>query len=344
MRFAILNNMSPFERGGAELLADSLVESLRLAGHQADLLRVPLDFSSPARVVQSGASARLLSIPNADRIVCLKYPAYLVRHPNKIVWLVHQFRQVYDLWDTPAGWRSTPDNDLARGAIREMDQRALAEARDLFCISSHVASRLRHDLNLTANVLMTPPHRNTLSEAGSYGDYIIAPGRVSAGKRQHLAVSALRFLGDGLRLVVVGPLGNEESYFQDMINLANQEKLSDRVTFLPGFHEPAYIDELIAGARGVFYAPYDEDSYGYVSYEAAMLRRPIVTTKDSGGVLDLVRHGHSGLVVDPSAEAVADAFRQLRDIEFASSLGSNAQRMAQELDLSWTHVVRELTK
>ena len=38
-----------------------------------------------------------------DLVVGTKFPSYLVRHPNKRVWLVHQFRQAYDLDRTELG-------------------------------------------------------------------------------------------------------------------------------------------------------------------------------------------------------------------------------------------------
>ena len=59
MKVAVLNNASPFLRGGAEHLADSLVEQLRLHGHQAELYRTLLRFDTPQQVQESMLSARL---------------------------------------------------------------------------------------------------------------------------------------------------------------------------------------------------------------------------------------------------------------------------------------------
>ena len=62
---------------------------------------------------------------------------------------------------------------------------------------------------------------------------------------------------------------------------------------------------LYAGCRAAFYAPDDED-YGYVTLEAMLARRPVVTCSDAGGPLDFVRDGDTGRVAEPTPEARPD--------------------------------------
>ncbi len=78
---------------------------------------------------------------------------------------------------------------------------------------------------------------------------------------------------------------------------------------------------LIAGARGVIYLPFGEDSYGYVTLEAFHARKPVITLADSGGTLELVRDRRNGLVVD-GAEGLAGGDRELADSQaLAERLG-----------------------
>ena len=56
MKLLVANNATPFVRGGAELLADRLVLELRRAGHEAEVLRLPL-WATP-RIRSSRASSR----------------------------------------------------------------------------------------------------------------------------------------------------------------------------------------------------------------------------------------------------------------------------------------------
>ncbi len=59
------------------------------------------------------------------------------------------------------------------------------------------------------------------------------------------------------------------------------------------------------------YPPFDED-YGYVTLEAFLARKPVVTARDSGGTLEFVEDGVNGFVCDPDPEALAGAFAALR--------------------------------
>ena len=96
MKLLVVNNAAPFVRGGAELLADRLVVELRVAGHEAELVRLPLG-TTPDSVLDGLIAAATLEAVNVDRVIGLKFPAYLLPHDDVVIWLVHQFRQVYDL-------------------------------------------------------------------------------------------------------------------------------------------------------------------------------------------------------------------------------------------------------
>ncbi len=90
-----------FARGGVEIFTDDLVAELRARGHDADLVSVPFKWYPGERVLTQAFLWRLLDLDEADGrrvelVIATKFPSYVVRHPNKVVWLVHQFRQAYD--------------------------------------------------------------------------------------------------------------------------------------------------------------------------------------------------------------------------------------------------------
>ena len=69
---------------------------------------------------------------------------------------------------------------------------------------------------------------------------------------------------------------------------------------------------LRTGAFAVFFAPVDED-YGYITLEAFLSQRPVVTCSDSGGVLEFVKDGESGFVCSIQPESLAQAIQSLYD-------------------------------
>ncbi|MFL5801212.1 MAG: glycosyltransferase, partial [Roseiflexaceae bacterium] len=98
--------------------------------------------------------------------------------------------------------------------------------------------------------------------------------------------------------------------------------------------------DLYAGARAVYYAPFDED-YGFTTVQALAAARPVLTTEDAGGVLEFVEDGVNGFVVAPRPEAIAARLDTLAgDAALAARLG--AAGPARVAGISWEHVIEAL--
>ncbi len=341
MKLLVANNAAPFVRGGAELLADRLVVELRRAGHDAELFRLPLG-ETPEQILDSIVAASLTSLANVDRVIGMKFPAYLVPHDDVVIYLVHQFRQAYD--PPPVGWPDEPRLNRVVSAVRVADAAAFEAATRMYAISPMVSARLRRDNGIDAPVLMTPPHSDDEYRTAKAEGYIVALGRISGSKRQLLAVQAMRHARPGYRLVVAGA-PESPAVLADLTREIIEGGLEDRVEIIPRFITEEEKLDLIARSIGSVYLPIDEDSYGYVCYEAAMSSKPTVTGTDSGGTTTLVEHGRTGLVTAPEPEALARAFDELAaHPDQARGMGENARTLALELDLSWSRVVTELTR
>jgi hypothetical protein len=85
--------MVPFVHGGAEELCLNLVRQLRAHGADAEAMALPFTWEPPERLIEEMLITRSLRIANADRVIALKFPAYLVEHPDKTVWLLHQYNR-----------------------------------------------------------------------------------------------------------------------------------------------------------------------------------------------------------------------------------------------------------
>ena len=108
MRIAICTVKVPFVFGGAEACADGLRQALIEQGHEVEIITIPFRWYPPEEIVHQMLMWEMIDLSEAngkkiDRVIALKFPAYLVKHPNKVVWLIHQHRQAYDLWGTEYG-------------------------------------------------------------------------------------------------------------------------------------------------------------------------------------------------------------------------------------------------
>jgi len=249
--------------------------------------------------------------------------------------LVHQFRQAYDWFGTPlSDFTNSPDDAQARRLLVDMDRRALSESRKILTISRNVASRLRRFNGLEGEPLYPPVRSGLELEPGPYGDYILSISRLDAAKRVNLLLDAFA-LSPGARAVIAGTGPDAEILKKQTSKLG----LSSRVEFA-GFVSDEEASRLYSGARAVYYAPVDED-YGYGAVEALQAARPVITTDDSGGVLEFVEDGVTGLVTPAEPQAIARSIKLLlSDADAAQHLGSAGHQKVK--DITWDHVVDTL--
>ena len=83
------------------------------------------------------------------------------------------------------------------------------------------------------------------------------------------------------------------------------------MTFL-GTVDDDQLIQLYKDALAVVYPPFDED-FGYVTLEAFLSRKPVITCTDSGGPNEFVVDGVNGFVCEPAPAALAAAINRLAD-------------------------------
>ena len=333
----------PFVHGGAEILVRELVRELRARGHRAELVSVPFKWYPKTEILPHSAAWRLLDLSESngspvDLVIATKFPTYFVRHPHKVTWLVHQYRAAYELCGTPYSDFLHNESDVGlRDTLMRLDTEMLLECERLYSIARTTAARLEKFNGLQAPALYHPPRLAPRLKAGEYGNYVLSVGRIESVKRVDLIVRAMARTDASLRLVVAG----EGTQRENVERVAHQSGVHDRVTFL-GRADDDQLIELYAGALAVVYPPYDED-FGYVTLEAFLARKPVITCIDSGGPNEFVVDGINGLVCEPSAEALADAMNQLAtDRRRAATLGDAGYSVAAAI--TWDGVIERLVE
>jgi glycosyltransferase involved in cell wall biosynthesis len=343
MKVLVVNNAAPFIRGGAEELADNLVVQLNAtAGVEAELLRVPFRWTPSERLIEEVLLNRSLRLWNVDRVIGLKFPAYLMPHPQKVLWILHQFRQAYDLGDAGQGLGRDGRDGEIRAAIQAADQACFAEAQAIYVNSPTTQARLLTYNDVAGQVLYPPLNDAALFTGGETGGYLFAGGRITPGKRQAMLIEAMAHVKGSGQLLIAGPPETPD-YAAELTARVAELGLSNRVQLRFGFYPRLQIARWVNNARACVYAPYDEDSLGYVAMEAFAAGKAVITTTDSGGLLEMVEDGHTGLVTAPAPEALASALAALLgDPTLAARLGKAARQDWNQRNLTWPATVARL--
>lgn len=336
-RVIVCNTMEPFVTGGSELFANKLTEQLNEAGHEAVLLTFPFrprkfqqEFLEQA--CRPWSSLDLTGM--ADVVIPMRFPTWLVTHPNKVVYLNHQLRVAYELFDTPNGPPVNERSSAARDYVREQDAE-LSRARKVFAVSQNVRQRLLRYNGIDSEVLYHSLPYEGLHYTGPFGDYVLSVGRLVAMKRFDLLIRAMAHTRSPIRCLIVGD-GRERAQLEALIAELGVEK---QVQLL-GWTSTAGLMGLYAGARAVYYAPVDED-YGLVTLEAFRSGKPVLTADDAGGVLEFVRDGVNGRVLPPDPVAFGEALDQLYwNATMARRMGMAGLDSVRQI--SWRECIRRL--
>ena len=348
MKIAIATVQIPFVKGGAEFLADNLKKELIERGHEAEIVSVPFIDNPPYQLENQIVASRLLdlSVSWAGRIdlcIGLRFPAYFIPHPNKVIWALHQYRQAYDLFDTEYSPLKNDEDGLRfRSIVKKADQAYLPEAKRLYSISPNVSKRMMLYNHLLCTPLYHPCPDMDRFYCAEYGDYILMPSRINVTKRQDLAVEAMQYVRSDIRLVILGSPDNQQTLkgLQDNIRKYHVE---DKVQLI-GFVSQEEKFKIYAKAKAVLFIPKDED-YGYITLEAMAASKAVITASDSGGPIEFVLDDRTGIVTEPSPKKIAKAIDRIASSRWlGQEMGRAGKDRLKEMDISWDHVVKELTK
>jgi glycosyltransferase involved in cell wall biosynthesis len=343
MKIALVSTFVPFVKGGYRNIVEWLEHALRNNGHQVEIVYLP-EVDEPASLFQQMAAFRWVDLSSADRVICFRPQAHLIQHRHKILWFIHHIRGFYDLWDNDL-YRGCPDDDKHRGfrkALHETDTAAIMEAKHVFTNSKVVSERLKHFNKVDSEVLYPPVFQPERFFCRRFNDEIVYVCRLENHKRQTLLIDALALTKTPVRVRICGT-SSDPAYVNGLRAQIASLGVQRRVVLEDRWISEEEKTEILADCLAAAYLPVDEDSYGYPSVEASHASKAIITTQDSGGVLELVVDGVNGFVCEPNPAALAKVMDQLfNDRHLARTLGEKAHNRLDEIRISWSHVIERL--
>jgi glycosyltransferase involved in cell wall biosynthesis len=342
-------------------------------GIQADLLKVPTRERSMGELLASYRQFSELDLDHFDLVISTKYPAWAIRHRNHVVYLQHTLRGLYDCYPPgmptrfdedallslgmparivdalancratdiefdellgalDAAWQRAPQapcwafpGPVTRAAVRLLDAVAMRPDKIVHyaAISQTVAAR---DGYFPAGAKVAVHHHPTSLKGLAPGPQqtLFSASRLDPAKRIDLIIEAYRQSGVDVPLHIAGS-GPDEARLREAAAGHSGIRFLGRVT-------DAELAQEYARAVCVPFVPRDED-YGLITLEAMLSAKPVITTTDSGGPLELIEHERSGFVVEPNAEALAGAMQRVcGDLPQALEMGQAAHQRAALLD------------
>lgn len=369
----------PYVVGGAENLMQGLVDAINEENvHSADLVKLEVQELSFWDLIDSYYHFYQLDLSDYDMIITTKYPAWMVKHPNSVCYMLHTLRGLYDtyhLMNKPmevekgckkvdellafmaehANYESLEEffrlvfamrNDksipekyyefpgpLIRKLVHYMDFCALSQdgVQKLYAISDTVKNRKDYFPAGYDVATIYPPTVMKECTCKKY-EHLFFCSRLDSPKRIDMLVRAMKYVKSDVKLYIAGKGPEKEKL----------EKLAagdDRIKFL-GFVSDEELENYYANAIAIPYFPYDED-YGYITVEAMLHKKPVITTTDAGGPNEFVENGKTGYVVKFDEKEIAKAIDLIvSDRDKARAMGEAGYEIVSKIN--WKSAVEEL--
>lgn len=381
MKIAIVTPQAvPLVLGGAENLWWGLQDHInRHTDHRCDLISLPSPEGTFWDLVDSYEMFSVLDLSAYDCIISGKYPAWMVKHPNHICYMLHRLRGLYDTYGAV-----TNDDMVSRfpriAALLEwMNQSTHSDSDDKIPELFEKLRNLRN-ADLPPEIFAFP---GPLSRAVVHflDNEALSPRRI----QRYTAISETvknrrQYFPNAVPVTVLHPpphrddyTENEGTYFFTSSRLDRPKRVDliieamkyvskdislliagtgpdearlktlagndPRIRFL-GFVADTDMPGLYANAIAVPFVPYDED-YGLVTLEAMKSGKPVLTVEDAGGPCEFVRNGETGFVTVADAEAFGRRLDKLAgDTELAKEMGALAK--ASVANVNWENIVTGL--
>lgn len=346
MKVAILSVQVPFIKGGAEVLAETCKTALIKRNISAEIVTIPFKWYPPEKILDHIEMAKLIDLSEVngekiDKVICLKFPAYFCQHKNKTLWLLHQHRQAYDLYNTSYGdLKLTKSGQKIAKKIKQLDNKLIPQHQGIYTISQNIANKLKHYNDITADEVLYPPPQNAeLFSCNDYADFILYPSRFSEIKRQDLIVRAMKLVKGKLKLILVGDYDN--SYGLYVRQLIEELNLQEKIILKNYITEDEKL-KLYSTCLAVYNGVYDED-YGYVTIEGFLSSKPVIVHSDSGGPLEFVINNTNGFITSPTPEAIAEVLNEISiNKNKAMVYGKNAHETLKQKKICWNYTIERL--
>jgi glycosyltransferase involved in cell wall biosynthesis len=302
-------------------LAPCSFDRMRISANPALLAGYPAAWRRGSHEVKQHCLAQRIDLIHAHHPVTALYALKASRNLGiPIVLHVHE---------------TLPAHPLYALAMRLAQRHAAA----LLCVSA-AAQDLAHSLGVPSEktrivhngvdsrfISPAARRRSSIVAAAGPGPHIGVFGVLEPRKAQHLFLEAAAALVSDFpeaRFWVIGPaeLKDKHAYAKRLERMASMPALRGRVRF-PGFQSD--VGSWLAAMDVVVQCSLSLESFGMALAEALSLGRPVVASR-VGGMPEVVRDGHTGLIVPPGdVPALAAALRRLLgDEQLRRRLGRNA--------------------
>jgi len=368
----------PFTVGGAEKFYWGLQEYInKNTAHQCELIKIPVKEDNFWNLVESYYKFYSFDVSYFDAVITSKYPAWMIKHDNHHIYMLHCLRGLYDTYPPPAKLSSNfnTKHSGVKAILKYIDSDG-SNINGLF----QILLELQKDTSVPDDTYIFPGpfikkiitffDKKAMKNVKSFS----AISKTVAGRKEYFPddkninviyppSNLTNFKNESYKYFFTVSRIDEakrirmiiEAYLKTdadiplkiagtgplMQGLQELSKDDSRIEFL-GFISDEELINYYANAFAVIFIPYEED-YGLITIEAMMSEKAVITFTDSGGVKEFVEDGKTGFISKPSIELLKENIEKAnKDIEFVIKMGRQAKKRVE--NITWENTFNFLNR
>ena len=297
----------PLRYGGAERVAALYAAELSRLGHRVDLLAAP--GSRPYGGHLYSHRAPSASWPSrAHRKLRFQLQSLAAARHCDVVYNLGRFDYMEALLAIRKPLLHCFSHPVDQALIQAAEARIRARAGFHF-VSEH--QRAAAAVTVPAVTIANPVDSRFYSPGPGDGGYLLFLGRLTANKGVDLAIATARRCQ--IPLVIAGNLPDEPgaaSFFKEQI----EPHLDGQRVRWVGAVTDQQKQELLGRAAALLFPIRWEEPFGIVMVEALACGTPVIATRRAS-TPEVIEHGRTGWLCDPTVEALADGVARLPAID-----------------------------
>lgn len=264
-----------------EALCLALKEELLDQNHTVDCFFLPYERNILALPEQILAY-QLLQVGHCDCLITIGYPACMLKHHNKVSYLLQMEPMLGEYWDSAYGILANRQYSDLLQWVWKTERQALGEARKVLTVSKLLAKDLNERYGLTCQTAVYPPLECEAKENEEPGGYVLCESSLLPWQRAERIVEVAVLQPDcRIHLHVPNAMKDYVEYIQNLIQEKHVEQQVKLIFARVGIQD-------MKQACGVFLPDYQIRRIPNIALCGMKNKKPVIAIHDGGALTEIV--------------------------------------------------------
>jgi hypothetical protein len=308
MRVMIAASVSPFSNREEMHWAQAIRRGLDNKKNEVELFMLPI-VHNPLLIPEQMTALRFLDVKDcSDLLLTIGFPAFVLKHPKKRVLLFSLAPSLHEHFDSEFGILATPQYQKIRGAVQNAEKKCLLETERIVCASQTMTKQLMTDLNIKSTSLILGDSMVD-EEEGHLPDnepWIVCESMLEPAERMDMLLSAVSHSVQKWRLLICVPSASDV-YRQAIDTRIERLGVKGRVEVIEG----SLAMDILKVSSAYIALHFASTRIPESALRAVKSMIPLVTASDCGALLEIISNNSNGLVVESTADKIAEALDKI---------------------------------